>query len=346
MANINISKLKKFNTNTFMIHSADEKLTVSHIDFWINTLNETQVEYSILVRDENSYKKLTKLFPQLQICYAKNPIDVESVVNSQQDLTTVLYTTNLAKNIHLLRFNHLKHIFIGTKNSEWLSQFNKSYRAYDEIWCGGDFLINRIKTEIGNTGHLNFKIVGKPQLKELFSKSNHKEKKSSIVIINNKDELLLEKIYYVHNTLNNKFFIYLSKENELIKNNLLNVAKTHGYTNKIKIFDNKELIDEFATRVSYVIVDLNNLNPYLLNYNVPIVVYIEKEYLKYTLEPSVLQECLYFFSNKSELQEILSELDQNKDTLREKRENISNQFFNKEVILNNVFIKNINKLKR
>ena len=339
MANINISKLNKFNKNTFMIHSADEKLTPSHIDFWIDILNETNENFSILVRDEKSFKELTKKFPKLQICYAKNPIDVETVVNAQSDLKIVFYTTNLAKNIHLLRFNHLKHIFIGTKNSEWLSQFNKSYRAYDEIWCGGEFVINRIKEEIGNIGHLEFKIIGKPQLKEIFQ-NNSIQKEHSLILIDSNNELLLEKIYYAHNILNNKFYLYLPKEKKQIKEDLLNVAKTNNFIKNVKIFDSKELLDEFAMRSSYIITDLKNLNPYLLSYNIPIIVYLEKEIDKYTIEPELLQNVLYYFSDKNELIHTLENL-KNNDFLDNKREDITNQIFNKNAILENKFIKNV-----
>ena len=342
MANINISKLNKFNTNTFMIHSADKKSTVSHIAFWIDTFSNSNKNFSILVRDEKSYKELTKKFPKLQICYAKAPVDVETVINAQPNLKAVFYTTNLVKNIHLLRFNHLKHIFIGIKNSEWLSQFNKSYRAYDEIWCGGEFVINRIKEEIENIGHLEFKIVGKPQLKEVLKKKNNLENNNLLILIDNKNNILFEKIYFAYYS-NNKseinLCLYLT--NNIIKKDLINISKQNGFYEKIKIFDNKELLDEFATKASYIITDLINLNPYLLSYNIPIIVYIEKELSKYTIEPELLQEALYYFSDKNELLDILKNLNKGNDSLKETRENISNQFFNKEAILKDKFIKNI-----
>jgi hypothetical protein len=323
-----------------MLHSADEKASVAHLEFWIDIFAEVSDDFSLLVRDEKSYKSLISKYPKLQICYAKNPIDVESVVNLQPDLKCIFFTTNMAKNIHLLRFNHVKHIFIGTKNSEWLSKFNKSYRAYDEIWCGGEFLVDRVKKEIGNTGHLEFKIVGKPQLKDIFS-MNNQEKKTSLVLIDNQNELLLRQVYFAHNILNNKFYIYLSKESNNIKNDLLNIAKSHNFISNIKPFDSKDLLDEFATRVSYIITDLKNLNPYLLSYAVPVLVYIDKDFEKYTIEPKLLQEALYYFSDKDELLGIMKNLDENSDLLKEERENILNQFFNKDVVMDNKFLKYI-----
>jgi len=339
MANINISHLNKFNENSIMIHSADEKLAVDHIKFWVDIFSDCKQGFSILVRDENSYKKLVKEFPRLQICYAQNPVDVESVINAQSDLKIIFYTSNMAKNIHLLRFNHLKHVFIGTKNSEWLSHYNKSYRAYDEFWAGGDFVVNRVKEEIENTGHLQFKIVGKPQIKDSIE-FRHNEKDSSLVLIDDNNELLLEQIYFTNKILNKKMYLYLSNEKDIIKKDLLNVAKSHNFINKLQIFRDKEMINDVAKRVSLIITDLKNINPYLLQYKVPLIVYIESEYDKYLINIDLLRESIYYFSNKNELVEVLTTISTD-DFLKDKREKALNEFFNQEAISKNIFLETL-----
>ncbi len=335
MQNIDISRLKINNKNNFIIHSADLKLTINHIDFWLEPIIYTKKDFSILVRDEINFKKLIKKYPKLQICYAKTPIDIETVLNAQSNLKIVLYTSNLAKNIHLLRFNHIKHIFIGTKNSDWLSQYNKSYRAYDEFWVGGEFVIDKIKDEIKNIGHLKFKIIGKPQLKEVIN-SKYREEKSNMILIDNENELLLAQVYFANKFLNNKMYIYLSNDKKVIKADLLNVVKSHNFTNKIQIFNDKSLLDEFANRVSLIITDLKNLNPYLLQYNIPILVNIEKENDKYLIDIDILRDSLYYFSNKDELVEILNEIS-DVDRLKKIREINLNKFFNQQSILEDKF---------
>ena len=234
-----------------------------------------------------------------------------------------------------MRFNHLKHIFIGTKNSDWLSQYNKSYRAYDEFWVGGEFVIDKIKDEIENTGHLKFKIIGKPQLKEVIN-SKYKEEKSNIVLIDNENELLLAQVYFANKFLNNKMYIYLNNEKRVIKTELLNVAKSHYFTNKIQIFNDKSLLDEFANRVSLIITDLKNLNPYLLQYNIPIIVNVKKENDKYLIDIDLLRDSVYYFSNKNELIEVINKIS-NVDLLKETREKSLNKFFNQQAILENKF---------
>lgn len=336
MANITITRLNKFNKNSIMIHSADAMLSINHIKFWLDTISTYGKDFSILVRDESSYNKLTKEFSRLQICYAKAPVDVETVVNAQSDLKIILYTSNMARNIHLLRFNHLKHIFIGTKNSDWLSQYNKSYRAYDELWLSGEFVVGKIKEEIQNTGHLKFKIIGTPQIKEIIS-STYKEEKSNLILIDNDNELLLEQIYFANKSLDNKMYIYLNEEKRVVKTDLMNVAKSHNFTSKIQIFNDKNVLDEFANKVSLIITDLKNLNPYLLQYNVPIIVNIEKENDKYLIDIDILRNSLYYFSNKNELLEILREIESH-DSLKDEREKNLNKFFNQQAILEDKFL--------
>jgi len=334
MADINISRLKKFNTNKFMFHVSDEKLTLGHIDFWIEEFLKSEIPFSILVRTEKSYKEAVKKYTNMQICYAKNPVDVETVVNAQPDLKMVLYSLNSSKNIHLLRFNHLTHIFIGSKNSEWLSQFNKSYRAYDEIWCGGEFVKDRIKEEIQNTGHLQFKIVGKPQLKDIFLSSEHSIKDGAFIYVDN-DQLLIEKIYYANVVNNNNMFFLLNDKN--IKNDLKKAAKNNMLDKKIKIFEDKDLMGDFINKSDCIITDIKKLTPYLLAYDLPIIVYLEKEIDKYKIEPEILRNIIYYFNTKEELNEILQKLKVN-DVLKQERKKITNYFFNIEATKTNKFI--------
>ena len=287
MANINLSRLQRNNQNQIMLHSADVKLTVNHIDFWLDTLLHTQKPFSILVRDEINFKKLTKNFPKLQILYAKTPVDVETVVTAQPNLKVVLFTSNLPRNIHLLRFNHLKHIFIGTKNSDWLSQFNKSYRAYDEFWAGGAFVLERLKEEIEDLRHLKLKIIGKPQIEKISSRGLSNRENTSLVVISEK---YIEMVYYAHYINAFKMYIYIDKKD--IKENLLNKSIVDKKSKEITVFETKEFIDEFVLNASYIITDIKNLTPYFLVYQLPILVYIEDELDKYKVLPEILQNVL------------------------------------------------------
>jgi hypothetical protein len=343
MIHVNITRLKPDNHNQIMLHSAEPKLTITHVEFWLEVLISTKQTFSILVRDTNSFKQLTQKYPKLQILYAQRPIDVESVVNAQPHLKVVLFTSNMARNIHLLRFNHLRHIFIGTKNSEWLSHINKSYRAYDEFWTGGEFAVERIQHELENTGHLHFQIVGKPQLRTI---PKHTEKKSSqdiLLFIEDITESLLAKIYFSIQNLERKVYLYLDSSKKKIKSDLIHTLRVHNQTHNIQFFHDKNLLDEFTNHVGLVITDSKTLNPYLLSYHLPIVTYFENIQDQYNIDISPLRESIYPFSDSTMLLAILNKLIQ-EDELKRRREANTNKLFNQDALTKNIFSLSLNQL--
>ncbi len=128
---LNIQSLKESEDTLIILHLSDKKEDLANLEFLLPILQQSNIGFSILTREKKSFNKIKKMYPNLQILFAKSPVDVESAINAQQNLKVVLYAANTAKNLHLLRFNSLQHIYIG------LSKFNdidKTYRAYDEIW--------------------------------------------------------------------------------------------------------------------------------------------------------------------------------------------------------------------
>ncbi|QDD68120.1 hypothetical protein C6V80_09725 [Caminibacter pacificus] len=93
----------------------------------------------------------------LNIIYAKSPQDVEDIVN-KKNLSTIFFSTHSSKNIHILRFNNLKHIYIGNKSNEFI-KYNKSFRAYDEIWVPNEASIDYIYKTFEKR-HLIIKNIG------------------------------------------------------------------------------------------------------------------------------------------------------------------------------------------
>ena len=339
--NLNLSRINKYKPARVMIHSANEKLTVGHINYWIAIFLESKINFSILTRDINSYKKLIKQFPKYSILYAKNPLDVEEAISRQNKLEKIFYTTNMAKNIHLLRFNHVKHIFIGTENSDQLSIVDKSYRAYDEVWVSSQSQIDKFRDTIGNTGHLKFPIVGKPQLKKIFLISLKKRKRDSILFlpdsknVNNSflpylGEILLNVINYsVFLHLTNKLYIQYTKQFSLDK------------SLDISLFQSKELFSDIALRSDFIVLDINHIKVSLLAYNIPLIVYIPEEEKKDELELDIPLEALYFFSNHKELLEIIDKLEE-EDALKEKRDEVTEYLLGKEETLEDRFFTEIN----
>jgi len=332
--NINISRLNKYKPAQLMIHSAHEKLSRNHINYWINILNKIDISFSILVRDIDSYKQLIRLYPKYQILYAKTPVDVEDILVKQSNLKSILYTTNLAKNIHLLRFNHLKHIFIGTKNSDQLSEINKSYRAYDEIYVSSQSQIDKYKNNIENLGHLKFHIVGKPQIKDIFFQTQDKSKTSNILYL--PFDNIMQDIFFSIIKQGFRTKLMLNKNLEKIKNDIKNLSI--DYDLKIDLFTDMAILDTIAINCDFIVTDINHISVWLLAYNIPIVLYVPNEVLVESLRLDIPLESLYIFSNLVEFESILLDLKID-DRLKDIREEQTEYLLGKNATLDNQFLK-------
>ena len=333
--NIDISRINKAKPAKFMIHSADTKRTEGHIKYWIEAFVESGVYFSILTRDIESYKKLIELFPKYSILYAKTPIDVESVITAQKDLEYIFYTSNMAKNIHLLRFNHLKHIFIGSENSDQLSKINKSYRAYDEIWVSSQSQIDKFKEAI-DTAHLKFPIIGKPQLKSIFLETLTKKSNKAVLYLPKKSGNLS------FLTLLGKILLPLNSYKNFIKIDNSTYIKDIRYfaidnSLDVNIFKEKELLSNFAIQSDFIIVDIENIKVFLLAYNIPIIVYIPEEQPIEEITMDIPHECLYKFSNTKELFDIIKKIEE-EDILKDERELMAEYLLGKKETLANNFL--------
>jgi len=330
MIDVNIKRLKYPDQTTVMLHSADPKLTLSHVEYWLNPLNNSGVKFSILVRDMESFKKIKSKYPQLQVLYANTPVDVETVVNGQCNLKTILYPTNRAKNIHLLRFIELTHVFIGAKHSDKLSQINKSYRAYDEIWVSGQAQIDTFKDAIGNTRHLKFKIIGIPQLEHVFV--SDKKQSNAYLYLSNNEDFLLSVNKFISEIKNQEHFIF-SKNKKLPELKRIIRAKNKSLI-ELKNFEDIYWISD---KIKYIICDINYIDRKLLAFDTPIFVNISKKISIDSLKLDISKECLYFFSDAKALAKILEEISSN-DRLYKKRNYFSEYILGKkETIERNLY---------
>jgi hypothetical protein len=369
-SNIDISRIDANSPATVMIHSAHEKLTVGQINYWIKIFIESKVNFSILIRDIVNYKKLINLFPKYSILYAKTPLDVETVVVKQPKLEKVFYMTNMAKNIHLLRFNHLKHIFIGTKNSDQLSKINKSYRAYDEIYVSSQSQIDKFKEAIKNTGHLKFLIVGKPQLKDIFKRPKNSNLKPQLSYFpswegksaeSNLSSLnMLPKFLYTIKDFNLSLWIKLhsktgrrDKTLKYLDDNIDEVAtsfalefKQHRYVTsddpKEEESNMREAFD-MMLKTDIIICDLETLSFELLALNVPIFIYVPKDKNIERFRQRGYFRYAYIFSDIEELKKRLDTVLNRKDELKEKRKEALEYWLGQKETLNNIFVKQLKK---
>ena len=337
MINVNIRRLKYPDQTTVMLHSADPKLTFNHVEYWLNPLNSSGVKFSILVRDMDSFKKIKSKYPHLQLLYANTPVDVETVVNAQPNLKIVLYPSNMAKNIHLLRFIELTHVFIGTKHSDRLSKINKSYRAYDEIWVSGQAQIDKFKESIDDTRHLEFKIIGKPQLIHLFM--SDKKESNAYLFLSDTEDFLLNLNTSFSKIDNQQHYIF--SKNKKVSDLIRRVTSQNKGLIELKNFED---IYWLSDQIKYIICDIDYVDRWLLAFDIPIFVYTKNDINIEVLELDISNECLYFFSDKKDVNKIMGSVKE-KDILREKRVFMLEYFLGREATLSNIFLRELKNIK-
>jgi len=324
MINVDIKRLKYPDQTTVMLHSADPKLTLNHIEYWLNPLINSGVKFSILVRDTNSLKTIESKYPHLQVLYAKSPVDVETVVVAQPNLKIVLYPTNRAKNIHLLRFIELTHIFIGTKHSDKLSKINKSYRAYDEIWVSGQAQVDKFKESIDKLGGLIFKVIGKPQYINFFLSEREDIKKDILFILSSQ-----KSIFSFSNILDSLLLdssdTYIIETNDKMLIPHFQKFRKHNHAKLIRAS-----VETITYHPKFIVTDFDKVNRFLLLSQSPILVFVPKSINIDLLEIDLPRECFYLFSNAEDYLEIIKELEYNDSTESNREYWLNNYFSPKE----------------
>ncbi|RRN00364.1 hypothetical protein EIM44_10850 [Bibersteinia trehalosi] len=157
-----INPFKKY---THIIHTG-EGMThgPSHLSQWIPFFEQSNEEYAILVRNIDLYQWVRSNYPYIAVAYAKNPIDVENLLNNLAFVRAIYYLSNTGNLIHTLRFNIYQHIFLGHGDSDKSASAHKFFRVYDQIWVAGQAHIDRFKNSGFNTAHIEFVKVGRPML--------------------------------------------------------------------------------------------------------------------------------------------------------------------------------------
>lgn len=148
----------------------------NHMRMWVQSFQDCGIPFAILVRDISLYRYIRKTWPDVAIAYGRTSANVENIMDSVDNIKSVFYTSNAGNNVHLLRLNHLNHIFIGHGDSDKAGSSNKIFRAYDEVWAAGQAQVDRLATAGFDVGHLVIKKVGRPNLQNCVYKIDQLKK--------------------------------------------------------------------------------------------------------------------------------------------------------------------------
>lgn len=166
-----VSSLKIVQAARVILHSGEGEPGKNHLRMWVPYLEESGVSFAVLVRNAKLYNFVRATFPEVSVALATSPEHVESVLGNVPLVRAVLYASNTANNIHLQRFSHLTHVYIGRVDGEKAASSHKAFRVFDEIWVPGEADIDRFKNAGFDLGHLRFVKIGRPTLFGALSES-------------------------------------------------------------------------------------------------------------------------------------------------------------------------------
>ena len=149
----------------FIVHAGDGIGSEYQFLNWIPDVQHAYQRYAVLIRSWDVYVAVKDRLPTCNLIFASGANAVEEVVTTMRALSLVLYVSNTGNNLHLLRYNHLTHAFIGHGDSEKSASCHKFFRAYDEIWVSGQAHVDRFSNASFDTRHVNFVRVGRSSLR-------------------------------------------------------------------------------------------------------------------------------------------------------------------------------------
>lgn len=303
------------NSSEFLLLTGDGKNGLNHLKHWVPEFLKANVSFSILVRSKELFRLVQEEYRMLDILIAESALDVESTLSNLSSLKAIFFMSNPSNNIHVLRFNNYKHIFLGSDNSDRDAQVTKIFRAYDELWLTSQSSIDKIKSSI-NIEYLVVRKIGKPQFKEFFESPGKKVLKSVLIIASSENNIysnsnmLVKIINSIPKDLHLKIVLdqSLNSKNILFKNFKSQLNEFNWIKGRdCKIYDS--LTDDFIANSDYIICDINNYQQKFLAANALMCLYTPN-----SISPETLFENKYIsfegiaqFSSEDELECIFTE---------------------------------------
>ena len=339
----NDSYFEKVNNSEFILLTGDGKNGLNHLRYWVPEFIKAQVKFSILVRNVELLRLVQREYRLVNVLLAKSALDIEATLTKFTSLKA-----NPANNIHVLRFNEYKHIFLGSENSDRDAQVTKVLRAYDELWLSSQSSVDKLKSKI-NIEDLTIKKIGKPQFRKMQDSVDKKNQKTVLLLVSSQKNVYsnnniltqlvgnFPKDYNIkivlEQSLDNKNLLFKNLKTQLVEFVLINKINCHIYDN----FNKDLLLD-----VDYIICDINNYQQELLAENALICMYTPDGI---NLEDMSENKYISFngiskFSTEKDLQDIFSQYEK----LYRRQKDFSEYWIGISYMENDEFTKNLQNL--
>lgn len=159
-----LQQLRAYRPEVMLYFSLGESSGTSYqVDSWLTTLAELRHRAMILVRE---HKHVTRIgatdLPIISVPRGPEVMDIDL-----PDLKVVMYVGNVGNNIHMLRQNGVRHVFVGHGDSDKVASTNPFSRVYDEVWVAGRAGRDRYRRAGSAVSDEAIVEVGRPQLAAL-----------------------------------------------------------------------------------------------------------------------------------------------------------------------------------
>ncbi len=317
-----------FHTGEGMAHGP------SHLNFWMPYFDCVYDYTIILVRNLELYHWVMDNYPKFSIVYAKNGTDVDSFFSNLHYCRNVYYSSNTGNTLHTLKFNELKHIFLGHGDSDKSASAHKYFRAYDEIWVAGQAHIDRFKNAGFPIEQMQFVKVGRPSLRKILEigeqhwskrmlinflylptwEGVYEEGNYSSVEISDQILYLLSSLF-PNSNINVKFHPVTGSRDDRFKDIGQFLKSEFNQNEKVlDVWDKEVSVDTLISRSNIFICDISAVVSECLAANSPLFVYIPKDkdinILKSDME---YHDYAYTFSSIEELSLLIERVVLNND---------------------------------
>ena len=349
---------------THIIHSG-EGMThgPSHLTQWIPYFSASDEKFLILVRNENLFNWIQENHSYITVVYAKNAIDIESVLNNLPFVRAIYYLSNTGNLIHTLRYNVYKHIFLGHGDSEKAASAHKFFRVYDEVWVAGQAHIDRFKNADFDTSHIKFVKIGRPMSKHAIGASLDYQQVPRILYLptwegvyeeNNYSSLrlsamMLRELSVLFNLpIDIKFHPVSGSRDKTLSNISKNVSALLLQVNaNFFIADKLTPVDKLIENNSIYICDISAVISECLASGGPLFVYVptDKE-ITISQSDMTFEDYAYTFSNIEELCQQMQTLLSGQDPKKEQRLKARDYFISVEQTVNDEFVRQLKLIER
>jgi len=344
------------------LFSGENEIGISHIDLWEPTFLKSNVEYIVIVSNLKLFNKIVEKYINIKAIYIQNQSAIKKVFSKLTKLQTIFYPSNTGSNMNLIKYNHIKHIFIGHGDSDKTASAHKIFRMYEENWVAGEAHIDRFKNSKFDSTGLKHVKVGRPNLLDILKNSTQEwqkrfENKINILYLptwegayKEQDYSSLKIIKEIVNitnlkssnsdlSINIKLHPFTGKRDNTLnklEKKLNNIKNCNIVSKENTVFDSILKSNIFICDISAVITEC-------LASNCPIFVYIPKDKeVKISSSKMPYQYYCYTFSTIEELGELLNKVIINRnDILSKNRTEALEYILNKTDTLNNIFEKKL-----